>query len=118
MLKAKMLLVIISSVKLSETKTNFPLSQIPEKKLIYWLMGNSRFSLVVSLFDLKKMIRERIWFISLHYRNGPVSNIKKSAVEDSEEEGRRGNLMIFFEKMPPDSYGTFLQMHLFYSSLS
>lgn len=81
-------------------------------------MGNSRFSLVVSLFDLKKMIRERIWFISLHYRNGPVSNIKKSAVEDSEEEGKRENLMIFFEKMPPDSHVTFLQMHLFYSSLS
>ena len=46
------------------------------------------------------------------------SNIKKSAVEDSGEEGRRGNLMIFLEKMPPDSHVTFLQMHLFYSSLS
>ena len=46
------------------------------------------------------------------------SLIKKSAVEDSEEEGKRENLMIFFEKMPPDSHVTFLQMHLFYSSLS
>lgn len=71
-------------------------------------MGNFRFLLVVSFFDLKKMICERIWFIFLYYWNGLVFNIKKFVVEDSEEEGRRGNLMIFFEKMFLDFYVIFL----------
>lgn len=44
----------------------------------------------------------------LYYWNGLVFNIKKFVVEDSEEEGKRENLMIFFEKMFLDFYVIFL----------